>query len=69
MEDIDYFKKYPTRAYLQEFIDREITIEGKARVILQDGLIQQEVFPNWIAQRHKIDDPLTYYLKLHETNH
>lgn len=69
MEDIDYFKKYPTRIYLQDFIDREDTIEGKMRAILQDGLIQQELFPNWLSERHKINDPLDYYLKLYKTSH
>lgn len=69
MEDINYFKKYPSRTYLQSFIDREETIEGKVRAILQDGLIQQELFPNWLNERHKIDDPLDYYLKSYKTSH
>lgn len=67
MEDIDYYNRYPTRRYLQEFIDRENTIEGKVRAILQDSLIQREVFPNWLMERNNIKDPLEYYLKLHST--
>lgn len=51
MEDIDYYKKYPTRTYLQDFIERETTIEGKVRAMLQDSLIQREVFPDWISRR------------------
>jgi hypothetical protein len=65
IEDIDYFKKYPSRMYLRNFIDREITIEGKVRTMLNDDLIQREIFPNWITERHNIDDPLRYYLDLH----
>ena len=69
IEDIDYYKKYPTRIYLQGLIDRELTIEGKVRTILNDGLIQREVFSNWVGLGHKVDDPLAYYLKLHEAKH
>ncbi len=31
MEDIDYYNKYSSRRYLQEFIDREDTIEEFVR--------------------------------------
>lgn len=67
MDDIDYYNKYPTRRYLQEYIDRESTIEGKVRAILQDGLIQRELFPNWLTERHTITDPLDHYLKSRNT--
>lgn len=66
MEDIDYYNKYPSRKYLQNSIDHEDTIEGKVRAILQDSLIQREVFPDWISRSHSIDDTLEYYLKLNE---
>jgi len=66
MEDIDYYNKYPTRRYLQNSIDREDTIEGKVRAILQDSLIQREVFPDWISRSHSVGDTLEYYLKLNE---
>lgn len=64
MEDIDYYNKYPSRRYLREFIDREKTIEGKVRAMLQDSLIQREVFPDWISKSYSINDTLEYYLKL-----
>ncbi len=66
MEDIDYYNKYPSRKYLQEFIDREDTIEGKVRAILQDSLIQREIFPDWLSRSHSIDNTLEHYLKLNE---
>lgn len=66
MEDIGYYDKYPSRRYLQEFIDREDTIEGKVRAILKDSLIQREVFPDWISRSHTVDNVLEHYLKLNE---
>ncbi|MGH9857774.1 MAG: hypothetical protein ACRD4B_08020 [Acidobacteriota bacterium] len=66
MEDIDYYNKYPSRRYLKESISRENTIEGKVRAILQDSLIQREVFPDWISRSHSVNDTLEYYMKLNE---
>jgi hypothetical protein len=68
MEDIDYYNKYPSRRYLQDFIDREDTIEGKVRAILQDSLIQREVFPDWMSRDHSVNNALEHYLKLQEKN-
>lgn len=64
MKSIDYYNKYPSRRYLRDLIDREDSLEGKARAILRDSLIQREIFPNWLSTSHNIVDSLEYYLKL-----
>jgi hypothetical protein len=66
MEDIDYYNKYPSRSYLKEFIDRENTVEGKVRAMLQDSLIQREVFPNWISKSNTVSDVVEHYFKINE---
>lgn len=64
MKEIDYYKKYPTRLYLKEWIEEKKTYKEKAQIMMQDSLVQQAVIPDWLHARHTMGDPLEYFKKL-----
>lgn len=66
LKGMDFFILYPSRHDLKNYIEQGVSDTDKIRRILRDEMVQREIFPNWIANRDKLDDPVEAYKNLRQ---
>jgi hypothetical protein len=66
LKGMDFFALYPSRRDLKNYIEQGVSDTDKIRRILRDEMVQREIFPNWQANRDKLDDPVEAYKNLRQ---
>lgn len=60
LEDMDYFRIYPSRQKLKVYLGQASSDGDKIRTILRDEYVQRELFPDWEI----VTDPMQRYLQV-----
>jgi hypothetical protein len=66
LKAMDFFALYPSRRDLKNYIEQGVSDTDKIRRILRDDMVQREIFPNWAANRDRLDDPVQAYRDLRQ---